>query len=108
MAATKQTQNSEKVSSQQRSDTQVSSWSIRIPAAIARMRAGGLPDGTKWLKWYGKDGGSKHETDIVTREEAVLAEALWEICVEETPADIERDFPALIAYTEKIERLSHD
>ncbi len=86
-------------------------WNERIPAAIAKMRASGLPAGTKWAKWYGKDGGDKHESDIVTREEVALADALWSEFGDDImgdPGTCDRPLAALIAFCEKIERLSHD
>ncbi len=83
-------------------------YSKRIPAAIAKMRASGLPKGTKWAKWYGKDGGDKHESDIVTREEVALAEALAYIQYGDSDYFGSDGEEALKAFTEKIERLSHD
>ena len=84
-------------------------YSERIPAAIAKMRASGLPEGTKWAKWYGKDGGDKHESAIVTREEVALADWAWETMLFEQMklygGILQPPPPALIAFTEKIERL---
>ena len=83
-------------------------YSERIPAAIVKMRASGLPEGTKWAKWYGKDGGDKHESAIVTREEVALAESFWAEWHSEhsLPSGRWPSFPrVLIDFVEKIERL---
>ena len=80
-------------------------WSTRIPAAIeeGKKLLGGdeyvlIPPHTR-----GNDTGF---TVVLTAGEVALAEALWQVACEETPPDIAADYPALIAYTEKIEAMS--
>jgi hypothetical protein len=83
--------------------TEVASWSTRIPAAIARAKE--FVGDASWRETQPPSPTVK----IITREEVALAEALWETwamhkdcddsCVEAVPD------PALIAFTTKVESL---
>ena len=78
-------------------------WNERIPAAIAWIKSQDILRGAEWMMFYGAKG-STTPTDIVTREEAALAVALWWV----TKAEGWHTDPALTAFAEKIERLGHD
>ena len=75
-------------------------WHVRIPAAIEKGKQ--QLDGAPWtfLRFDAED------QVALTAAEVALAEALWEVACEETPPDIAADYPALRAFTEKIESVS--
>ena len=79
-------------------------WATRIPRAIEEgkrlLRKAGW-DGQQRVAFWKRGSGQP----VFSNGELALAEALWEVACEETPPDIAADYPALIAYTEKIESL---
>ena len=81
------------------------SWSARIPAAIKKAE-GWLLNGTLWAMWYSGKSGSTEPTDIITAGELALAKALWEDWDAFGKLHVAIPQPALIAFTEKAEKLT--
>ncbi len=88
----------------------VKPYSERIPAAIAEAER--LLDGCEYVLIPPHIGGNKTQlTLVLTAGEVALADALWSEFGDDImgdPGTCDRPLAALIAFCEKIERLSHD
>ena len=80
------------------------SLDARIPAAIKKAEANVAYH--KWAMWYRKKG-STEPTDIITATEVAVAKALWKTYRTLNTESGEEHWPApLIAFTEKVEKLT--